>query len=72
MKLKKTKRGKFVRMEIWATFWPTYDFPHLSLTRKEAREALNKHIFKGTVKRAWVEWKFESRYDGSPDDQNHE
>jgi hypothetical protein len=57
MKIVKTRRGEFVRMCIWATHWPTYDFPHLSLTRREAREALKKHIFKGKVTRAWVEWK---------------
>ena len=46
-------------MEIWATFLPTYDFPHLSLTRAEAREYRHKHIFKGKVVKAWVEWPIE-------------
>jgi len=57
MSLKKTRRGKFVRMEIWATHFPTYDFPHLSLTRKEARYAANNmHFIRGKAVRAWVEW----------------
>jgi hypothetical protein len=61
--IKKSQRDKFTRMEIWATFFPTYDFPHLSLTRKDAREAArDMHIFKGVVRRAWVEWE-KNKYD---------
>jgi len=66
--LLKTRRGHFIRLHIWGTFWEyknpmtgevrdEYEFPQICLTRKEARYAAgHTHAYQGKVRRVWVEW----------------
>ena len=71
MRLIKTHRGHFIRLQIWGAFWEyknqitgktidEYEYPTVCLTRKEARyQASHQHAYQGKVKRVWVEWKIE-------------